>query len=396
MRKPWGIDNVDPAMIRDQMRYARDLLHYVNPYTKDRYADEPAVAIVEINNENALFSEWSGNGLDEMPDPYSADLQRRWNVYLTEKYKTDAALRKGWAVQERPRGPELLKNGGFDRDASGWNFEQHSGASTHEVVDRHLAFSVVEPAKESWHLQFNQADLGLRADTPYTLRFRARSSAPVRLSVNAMQAHAPWKQLWSTQVPVTPEWTRFEMAFRVAEGDANGRITFSGLGGRPIRLELDDVSLATGGVLGLRPGESLGQVSWFRHRDFGARTPEAQADWIRFLWSLEDDYWSEMYRYLKSTLGVEGVVLGTQMGWSPAPVQAKLDAIDSQPTGSTRASPAARGTGTTGRSRICRWPAGATAARCPGSGSRASSASRSCAPSTTTRRPTPTDRRRSC
>lgn len=324
-----GIDNVDPAMIRDQMRYARDLLHHLNPYTKRRYADEPAVAIVEINNENALYHEWSGGGLDEMPDPYSADLQKRWTTFLGERYRTDAEMRKAWAVQDRPRGPELLENGGFDRDATGWNFEQHSGKSRHEVVDRHLELTVVEPARESWHIQFNQAKLGLRADTPYTLRFRARSSEPVRLSVNAMQAHAPWKQLWTAQLAVTPEWKSFTMVFRVAEDDPNGRISFSGLGGSRVQLDLDDVSLATGGVLGIRPGESLGRVAWFRHRDFGVRTPEAQADWIRFLWSLEDEYWSGMYRYLKSTLGVKGIVLGTQMGWSPATVQAKLDAIDS-------------------------------------------------------------------
>ena len=324
-----GVDNFDPAMIRDQQEYARALLHHVNPYTKARYADEPAVAIVEINNENALFQDWSGGRLDDMPDPYAADVQARWNKFLADRYRTDEAMRKAWSVQDVPRGPELLRNGGFDRGEEGWRFEQHSGKSRREVAGGRLKLTVEEPARESWHIQFNQPGLRLKADTPYTLRFRARTSEPAQLSVNAMQAHEPWKQLWSVQQALTPEWKDVELVFRVGADDPNGRVSFSGLGDRKVDLEIDDVSLAEGGVMGLRPGEALGQVAWFRHREFGVRTPEAQADWIRFLWGLEDEYWSGMYRFVKQTLGSKAVVLGTQMGWSPAPVQAKLDAIDS-------------------------------------------------------------------
>lgn len=324
-----GVDNFDAAMIRSQKDYARALLHHVNPYTKSRYADEPAMAIVEINNENALFNEWSGDGLETMPDPYSADLQRRWNAFLADKYKTDEAMRKAWSVRDVPRGAEILKNGSFDRGGEGWAFEQHSGKARQDFDGGQLTLTVEEPAEQSWHIQFNQPGLKFLADTPYTLRLRARSSVPVRASINSMQAHAPWKQLWSVQQEFTPEWKDVELTFRVAEADDNGRVSISGLGGGKLSLEVDDVSLTPGGVMGLKPGEALGSIPWFRHREFGVRTPEAQSDWVRFLWELEDEYWSGMYRYVKADLGVKCVVLGTQMGWSPAPVQAKLDAIDS-------------------------------------------------------------------
>jgi hypothetical protein len=324
-----GVDNFDAAMIRAQKDYARALLHHVNPYTKTRYADEPAVAIVEINNENALFNEWSGDGLETMPDPYSADLQRRWNAFLKDKYKTDAAMRTAWSVPDVPRGAEMLKNGSFDRGGEGWNFERHSGKARQDFSDGRLKLIVEEPAEQSWHIQFNQPGLKFQADTPYTLRLRARASEPVRASINAMQAHAPWNQLWNVQQELGPEWKDLEFTFRVAEADDDGRVSISNLGGSKLTLEVDDVSLTPGGVMGLRPGEALGSIPWFRHREFGVRTPEAQSDWVRFLWGLEDEYWSGMYKYVKDDLGVKCVVLGTQMGWSPAPVQAKLDAIDS-------------------------------------------------------------------
>ncbi|MBB5061851.1 hypothetical protein [Granulicella mallensis] len=49
-----GTSLYDARMIELQKEYARQLLTHLNPYTKLRYTDDPAVAIVEINNENAI------------------------------------------------------------------------------------------------------------------------------------------------------------------------------------------------------------------------------------------------------------------------------------------------------------------------------------------------------
>lgn len=49
-----------PALIEAQKQYARELLTHVNKYRNVRYADDPAVAIVEITNENSFFM-WDGD-----------------------------------------------------------------------------------------------------------------------------------------------------------------------------------------------------------------------------------------------------------------------------------------------------------------------------------------------
>jgi hypothetical protein len=49
-----------PALIEAQKQYAKDLLGHVNPYRKVRYADDPAVAFVEITNEDSFFM-WNGD-----------------------------------------------------------------------------------------------------------------------------------------------------------------------------------------------------------------------------------------------------------------------------------------------------------------------------------------------
>ena len=67
----------------------------------------------------------------------------------------------------------------------------------------------------------------------------------------------------------------------------------------------------------------------FSREEYANRTLGSQRDWFQFLWSLEDKYWPGMYRFLKEDLKAKPLVLGTQMFWSPFPIQAKLDVIDS-------------------------------------------------------------------
>ena len=73
-----GISLYDKTLIDLQKEYARQLLTHVNPYTKRSYADDPAVAIVEINNENAIWLGFRG------PSPfYDRELDTIYNEWLT-------------------------------------------------------------------------------------------------------------------------------------------------------------------------------------------------------------------------------------------------------------------------------------------------------------------------
>jgi hypothetical protein len=51
-----SIDQFYRPYIEMQKDYAKKLLTHKNPYTGNTYANEPAVAFVEVNNENSLFS----------------------------------------------------------------------------------------------------------------------------------------------------------------------------------------------------------------------------------------------------------------------------------------------------------------------------------------------------
>jgi hypothetical protein len=92
-----GISLFDRRMIELQKEYAQQLLTHRNPYTGLKYTEDPAVAIVEINNENAL-----NIGL-RAPSPfYENELRDAYNNWLS-KHRTSeqiAQLRKIAAVKE--------------------------------------------------------------------------------------------------------------------------------------------------------------------------------------------------------------------------------------------------------------------------------------------------------
>jgi hypothetical protein len=72
-----GVTLYDSRMIELEKDYARQLLTHRNPYTNTEYRNEPAVALVEIVNENAL-----GIGF-RPPGPYYADeLSSQYNTWL--------------------------------------------------------------------------------------------------------------------------------------------------------------------------------------------------------------------------------------------------------------------------------------------------------------------------
>jgi hypothetical protein len=331
-----GVDNFIPQMIEWQHRYARDLLTHTNAYTKARYADEPAVALVEINNENALLQDWWGGRLDEMPPAYADVLKRQWNQWLGAKYPDFAAIKQAWGAREAPLGNELLANGDFRDGLIDWGLERHGDARADYRVTGDapgggsaLRVDIATVDGVGWHVQVNQSKLAFREGEPYTITFQARADTSRRIAVNAKQAHEPWKDLWSAEVPLTTEWESYQFTFQPSAGDDTARISLSQLGERTGSVWFSAFSLRPGGVSGLSADDAPGRLAIFRKRDFGGRSREAQRDWIEFLWATERSYWTGMARFLRDELKVRCPIVGTQMGWSPAPIQAELDVIDS-------------------------------------------------------------------
>jgi hypothetical protein len=325
-----GVDQFAAAMIALQKDYARALLTHINPYTKSAYTGEPAVAFIEINNENSLLDEWQIGRLDHMPAPYRAELSGMWTAWLKAAYGGMESSPAAWAVGARPAGPEMLQNGDFSHEFEHWIPEQHEGAAaTMKVSDGVLRIDVQKTGAQPWHVQFNQAGLHFQEGDRYTVAFRARAATPRKLSFNASQANKPWAVLGSQQFTLTPEWRSYSFTFAASRSDDHARLSFTGFAAATGLCEFADLSLRIGAADGAVEREAGGAFVPIPHDEIANHTAAIQRDWYRFLWSTEERYWTGMKRFLREDLHAQSLIVGTPVGWSPFPIQEQMDVIDS-------------------------------------------------------------------
>jgi len=102
-----GYVNYMPALQAAEWAWLRELLEHRNPHTGLRYADDPALAIVEVHNEDSIFWHHPLNPLEsgrdgDRPIPrHQAELQRMWVEWLRGRYADDAALLAAWGPAGR-------------------------------------------------------------------------------------------------------------------------------------------------------------------------------------------------------------------------------------------------------------------------------------------------------
>lgn len=330
-----------PQFLDLQKEYASQFLTPPNPHRGGTpLGRDNAVAFVEILNEHGALQAWHDGILDRLPPAASGPVRVRWNAWLRERHGDTAGLRRAWGVPAPSEpGANLLRNPRFERDGAEWNIERHNGAeatvSSVAEIDGTpaLRLSTVRPGGEGWHVQINQGGFPVRAGAVYTLAFRARSSAPHRLSVNLSRADRDWRPLgFVREVDLTPSWQSFSFTFLADASDPHVRVNFSNLGASVQEVWLTDASLREGGALAWaspaamdawdNPIVASGAAgsSW---------TGGARRDWCAFLLELERAYYAAMVAHLRGPCGFEGIIWGTIIANSPPSIQAAMDAVDS-------------------------------------------------------------------
>lgn len=309
-----------PALIDAQKQFARQLLTHVNPYRKVLYADDPAVALVEITNENSFFM-WASEDTLRTLTPYYKDiLQNKYNAWLKERYGSDEKLRRMWSEGAEQLGKNLLNNSSLQMTTSNkkvpmsWNLEQHSGNKASVSQQRHesknaLRINIDNADDTEWHLQFNQGGISLKAGRYYTVIFEASADESRNISCSVSQAHSPWSNLGlSRQVELNRKWQTFRFGFTAKADDDNARLSFA-FGKSKVPFHLANVRLHPGGRVSLQKGESIETTSVAVFTD--NESPNRILDRMRFLAETEKAYFDGMRNFVKNDLGCKALVTGT-------------------------------------------------------------------------------------
>lgn len=328
-----------PALIDAQKQFAQELLTHVNPYRGVRYADDPAVAFVEITNEDSLFMWGAEETLRTLPAHYAEILRGRFNAWLRQQYPSDEALAAAWGKDIEPIRQDMVTNGRFiiwepaGNMPKQWNLEQHQGCQARLSRSRSPSGDAVQididkANQTQWHLQLTQGGLKVTKGRYYTLFFEAAAQTERRIGCVVSQAHSPWSNLGlSRDVNLTTEWRTFEYGFVATADDDNARISFS-FSGDATPFHLTRVELRPGGQVGLTESESprTNTVALFKDRESTARI----LDRMVFLAKTEKTYFDDMRAFIKNDLGCAALATGTIVfGPLGLYAQSDMDFIDS-------------------------------------------------------------------
>ncbi len=129
-----GVVGFVPEAQQAQWEWLRTLLEHANPYTGLRYADDPALAILEVHNEDSLFWHAPLNTLaagEDLP-LHTALLKRLWMEWLRQRYGDDEALAAAWGHSRRDGdsvdNPDMPLYGAWEMEADGPRFGKAAAA----------------------------------------------------------------------------------------------------------------------------------------------------------------------------------------------------------------------------------------------------------------------------
>lgn len=308
-----------PRSIELQKEYARQILTHKNPYTGKTYAADPAVAVVEMNNENTLLgAAWDGS-LDRLHPTHKLELQKQWNDWLKTKYGTVDAVKTTWRSEDKPLGDPLIHPHIGAGDPK-WIMERNQPPAVAELtlfspptpapLPTTLTVNVKTLGAANWHLQLHRVGLDLKEGEPYTLTFSAWADKERNLPIYTGLDQPDWHHTGlETTVKLTSQMQTFRLVFTAVRtvkdhnrlsfvmGDALGKVMLTNIKLQPgVVTEVPkDVTLEEGNM-------PLIQV---------AANP-AGRDYAAFLMDVEKKYVDMMVSLLKTELKVQASVMCSQ------------------------------------------------------------------------------------
>jgi hypothetical protein len=332
-RFPKGLSFFVPEMITSEKEYAKKLLTRINPYTGLSYIDDPCIAMIEINNENALFNNYHNGAIDRISDRYAVELKRQWNTWLKKKYRSTSEMFKVWNWKAMPLKDEQIIEGIFDQkveaDGKTWLFDLGNAKAT-AASENGLMKITVDKQGDEYFPKLYRNGIKVKKGEPYTVTFKVRcqkSSGNIELGSAIAVSDKGWNSVGFHQtIKVGQEWTTVRTSFLATEDTDKAQFQLTRF--KEGVYELDDLSFKSGADVNIDESQSIerGTVAILKVNDFA--TPEMRRDFYHFIEDTEKSYWTGIANYVHKELKAKVPISGTQLGYSSPFIQAELDYID--------------------------------------------------------------------
>ena len=304
--------------------FSREYLLHENPYRKLRRVDDPAIAMIEITNENS-FSTLGPEIAASLPEPHRGEFKRQWNAWLVRHYRDTAALKQAWGAASEPLGVTLVDSDVWREGLGTWRVSQRR-----EFPVR-LAFGQSGPQPELPALKLEPQGLtelhGQELQFPalklvpgqvYTLSFWVRANQARSLYLDVSNAGPnEWNAVGLREtLQLGTEWQRIHRVFRAsATIPGQARLCFK-FGGNDVPISLAGLTLRQGGDWIVVP---TGQTVEGRSIEIPVAgwSEPAHRDVVKFMAETEESFIREMIEFLKKDLGVRVPITASQINYHP-------------------------------------------------------------------------------
>ncbi len=355
-------DGVDSPVKNDQSKYvtlfnqkiidlqkdfAQKIIGHENPYTKLTYADDPAMATVELTNENSMFNGWLGwqgdyifgettGGIGTF---YSNELDSKFNNWLAEKYENDSTLAEAWKGESGSLVSELVKNGSFEQNLTNWStwintptvqgtFAADNSQAKHG--SKSLRATVTKTGEYGWYFQIKTNNFAVKKNSSYKLSFYARADVEKELYLDIME-NETWKYISGPTFNTTKDWKRYEIFFASSFESEKTIVQFN-FGKQAGTFWVDSVSITETFGTGLEAGETLAEknIKRVKNSEIGKYSKQRVGDNAEFYFDIEKKYTEELSGYLKNNLDVQCPITFTNnyFGLAEMYAQSQADYID--------------------------------------------------------------------
>jgi Carbohydrate binding domain/Cellulase (glycosyl hydrolase family 5) len=312
-----GLDLIYPPFFAQFKQYARDLLAHKNPYTGLAYTQDPAVAFIELNNENTVGM-FEPIQFTTLPEPLNSDIKRQWTEWVRAKYGTTAALRAAWGVNDGSIGSNIVPNPNFANNAAGWNLETNVGsAATLAPIPGGVPgvrWTTTRKGTEDWALQLNYAGLNLTEGQAYRFSFKAKSNAARNMDVAVMLDQDPFSSGGVFEaIALTTAFKNYSFDF-IARGTRANHIRTNFSANNQLGVfDIAEVNLQTISGGALTPTQTFESNNIpFTAKGLNIR---ALRDFSAFLIDTERSHAKAARAFVKTDLAAKPMVYQTQIGY---------------------------------------------------------------------------------